>query len=113
VFVREQTPLPGLLQHGWEEGFGNIPIEPPLAVLAELCRADPILDLRDLLRDGRDNTFMGVVHPNGEAGQVLDSLAGYRRSQVEKASSPIRWFFVLNRKLGFCYNKTDSRHVGS
>ncbi len=46
-------------------------------------------------------------------GQVFDSLAGYRRSQVEKASSQIKWFFALNRKLGFCYNKTDSRHVGS
>jgi hypothetical protein len=56
---------------------------------------------------------MGVVHPNGEARQVFDSLAGYRQSQVEKASSPIMWFFALKRKLGFCYNKTDSRHVGS
>jgi hypothetical protein len=58
-------------------------------------------------------TFMGVVHPNREAGQLFDSLAGYRRSQVEKASSEISWFFALNRKLGFCYNKTDSRNLGS
>jgi hypothetical protein len=26
------------------------------------------------LRNGRENTFMGVVHPNGEAGQVFDSF---------------------------------------
>ena len=35
MFVREQTPLAGLLEHGLEEGFGNVAIEQPLAVLRE------------------------------------------------------------------------------
>src|ERR1017187_8193415 len=35
VFIREQTPLPGLLEYRLEEGFSNIPIEQPLAVLGE------------------------------------------------------------------------------
>jgi hypothetical protein len=35
VFVREQTSLACLLEHGLEEGFGNVPIEQPLAVLGE------------------------------------------------------------------------------
>jgi hypothetical protein len=35
VPVREQTPLPRLLEHSFEEGFGNVPIEPALAVFRE------------------------------------------------------------------------------
>jgi hypothetical protein len=35
VLVREQTPLTCLLEHGLEEGFGNVPTEQPLAVLGE------------------------------------------------------------------------------
>ncbi len=39
-------------------------------------------------------------------------LLDYRRSQVEKASLQMKRYSALNRELGFCYNKTDSRHVG-
>jgi len=35
VFVREQTALACLLQHGLKEGFGNVPIEQALAVFGE------------------------------------------------------------------------------
>ena len=35
VFVREQTPLPRLLQYGLEEGLGNVPIEQARAVFGE------------------------------------------------------------------------------
>jgi hypothetical protein len=35
VLVREQIPLPRLLQHGLEKGFGNVAIEQPLAVFRE------------------------------------------------------------------------------
>ena len=35
VLVRKQTPLACLLQHGLEEGFGNVPIEQALAVFGE------------------------------------------------------------------------------
>ena len=35
MLVREQIPLPRLLEHLLEEGFGNVSIEQTLAVLGE------------------------------------------------------------------------------
>jgi hypothetical protein len=35
VLVREQIPIACLLEHGLEEGFGNVPIEQALTALGE------------------------------------------------------------------------------
>jgi len=60
VFVREQTTLARLLEHGLEEGFGNVPIQQSLAVLGE-----------------HRNIPNGIVHVQA---QQTNGTAGYSRA---------------------------------